>query len=151
VKHLLRRLELGLLLVRPKARTRKVEIALDPAPFKRRRSHVNRRAVLHEINGRSGDYNAAGSTRKKLMTAYRENAIFIACCLEKHGPLSPRQLRCLGTGPKTTAILYDNVYGWFDHIDKGLYGLNKKAPKALEEFNDVTEQYRKSVEELPQP
>ena len=36
------------------------------------------------------------------MTAYRENAIFIACCLEKEGVLSATELKGLGTGDKPT-------------------------------------------------
>src|SRR5208282_4018902 len=81
VQHLLRRLELGLILVSLERGKPSVEVVFHPLPFERRRRAAHRRAVLEEINGRTADYNRAGSTRTKLATAYRESAIHIACCL----------------------------------------------------------------------
>jgi len=135
IEHLLRRLELGLLLVSPE--TNKVEAVLHPLPFDRRRDKKARRAILTEIAGRSGDYNRGGSTRCKLLTAYRENAVFVACCLERHGTLSPRALRALGTGPKTLAILHKNVYGWFERQSRGLYALTPQGRAALADYPDL--------------
>ena len=43
-----------------------------------------------------GDDNAGGSTRRPLVTAYRENALLVAAVLARHGPLAPKQLRALG-------------------------------------------------------
>lgn len=148
VLHLLRRLELGLLLV-SLGRTARVEVALDPVPFTRRRSSAGRRAILEEIAGRSGDWNVGGSTRRPLVTAYRESAIFVACCLERTGPLSPRALRSLGTGAKTRAILYDDVYGWFTRIDRGLYALAPRGRAEIENFAEVTAVYRERVLATP--
>lgn len=125
-QQLVRRLELGLLLCRFTRNKAKVEIVLHPTPATRRRQKKARVAVLQEIAGRSGDHNAGGSTRRKLVTAYRENAIRIAALLEQHGEMSPRKLRELGTGPKTLGILSDNVYGWFTRIAHGVYAVTGK-------------------------
>lgn len=136
-RHLLRRLELGLIFVAPRARARKVEIVFHPTPFDRKKRTQKRRAVLEEVAGRSGDYNQGGSTRRKLMTAYRESAVRIAVCLDRLGPLSPKALRALGTGPKTTGILYDNVYGWFERVDRGVYALSAQGKKELAQYADL--------------
>jgi hypothetical protein len=81
------------------------------------------------------------------MTAYRENAIHIACALKEHGPLSPKQLRAHGTGPKTLGILYDNVYGWFERIDRGVYELNSAGRTALRQYRKLASHYRRMLKE----
>ena len=126
-QHLLRRLELGLILVSRERGKPPVEVVFHPLPFARRKRAASRRAVLEEIAHRSADYNKAGSTRTKLATAYRESAIFIACCLQLLGKTSPAALRALGTGEKTLSILRFNAYGWFERVDRGVYGLSAHA------------------------
>lgn len=138
VRRLLRRLELGLMFVAPKSRVRRVEILLHPAPYSHRKHKGARLAVLEEIAGRSGDYNTGGANRRKLVTAYRESAIGIARALRQFGPTSTRELRKLGTGPKTRSILYDNVYGWFQRVDRGVYALTPRGHKELDMYPDVS-------------
>ncbi len=119
-QHLLRRLELGLILVSRERGKPPVEVIFHPLPFARRKRAVSRRAVLEEIAHRSADYNRAGSTRTKLATAYRENAIFIACCLLVQSARRARP-RCApwARGPKTQSILHFNAYGWFERVEHG--------------------------------
>ncbi|HEX2999479.1 MAG TPA: DUF2161 family putative PD-(D/E)XK-type phosphodiesterase, partial [Armatimonadota bacterium] len=138
VRHLLRRLEIGLLFVTLAKEHSSVEIVFHPLPFERKRNSKNRRAILREIAGRSGDYNQGGCTRTKLCTAYREQALFIACCLEKHGALAPRQLRSLGAGTKTQSILASNYYGWFERVERGIYALRPQGEAALNEYPLLT-------------
>ncbi|MHB0939249.1 MAG: DUF2161 family putative PD-(D/E)XK-type phosphodiesterase [Armatimonadota bacterium] len=138
VRRLLRRLELGLLLVSK----RSVEIVFHPLPAERQQRKGKRRVVLEEIENRSGDYNQGGSTRKKLVTAYRENAIQIAACLSALGPCSPAQLRKLGTGEKSLGILYRNVYGWFERQDRGLYALSVRGQSELAGYPELAARYR---------
>jgi len=125
-----------------------VQVLFHPIPFTRRKRKSAHRAVLTEMNGRSGDFNEGGSCRRKLVTAYRENAIRIACCLADLGPLSAKALRALGTCDKTYSILYTNVYGWFERIDKGLYALSPKGREGLAVYPDLAEYYRKTVNTL---
>lgn len=151
--HLFRRLELGLIFVSMQGDTPRVEVAIDPQPFDRSRSMVQnqrkRNQVLKELQSRTIDGNLGGSQRKKLVTAYRESAIEIACCLEMFGPMSPKQLRDLGTDPKKTAsILRDNFYGWFDHLERGLYGLSQTGKESLRIYNDLAEYYREKLQKL---
>ncbi|HEY3416210.1 MAG TPA: DUF2161 family putative PD-(D/E)XK-type phosphodiesterase, partial [Armatimonadota bacterium] len=109
----LRRLEIGVLLVSLDPRKPGVDVVAHPEPMAPRQRHPHRRAVLREVANRSADYNTGGSCRRKLVTAYREHAIHIACCLQAQSPQSPRALRARDTGEKTLAILRRNVYGWF--------------------------------------
>ena len=127
VEQLLKRLGLGLFLVGFPPDTDAaptVEVVFhpisEPPPRKRPKS---RASVLREIAGRSGDYNVGGAVGRPILTAYREQAIFIACALDKYGPQKPTQLRARGTCLKTQAILHRNVYNWFERLDRGLYAL----------------------------
>ncbi|MGI6458968.1 MAG: DUF2161 family putative PD-(D/E)XK-type phosphodiesterase [Candidatus Hydrogenedentales bacterium] len=146
LRHLLRRLELGLLFVSFSTEKPRVEVVFHPVPFERKRDHRRRQVLLRESGGRSSDFNQGGSARRKLVTAYRENAIRIACALEALGESSPAALRALGTGPKTRAILYNNVYGWFERVDRGVYRLQEAGREALADYPDLATYYRKEIE-----
>lgn len=150
-QHLLKRLELGLILVSFATAVPTVEIAFHPLPCARRRDTRRRRAIIQELSNRSGEYNEGGSTRRKIVTAYRENAIYIACCLDRCGPLEPRQLRALGAGPKTLSILSRNHYGWFQRVDAGLYALREVGREALADYPDLAAQLRAGLDRLPPP
>ncbi|HOR01029.1 MAG TPA: DUF2161 family putative PD-(D/E)XK-type phosphodiesterase [Anaerolineae bacterium] len=146
IEHLLRRLELGLILVSFATPVPVVDVAFDPQPLQSRRNTRGRRAILREMAGRSGDHNHGGSTRRSILTAYREQAIYIACCLEKHGPLSPERLRELGAGEKTQAILRRNVYGWFERVQVGVYALGAEGREALAGYADLAAQFRAALD-----
>ncbi|MCX7017142.1 MAG: DUF2161 domain-containing phosphodiesterase [Candidatus Sumerlaeota bacterium] len=140
VQRLIRQLELGLILVEfEKGSAPRVRVVFHPLPYRRRKRSQARRAVIQEIAARSGDYNRAGSHGAKLMTAYRENAFLIACCLDRFGPLEPRQLRAMGAGAKTLSILYDNVYGWFERVDRGVYELSAQGRAEVRALSELTE------------
>ncbi len=145
-QHLLKRLELGLILVSFATAVPTVEIAFHPQPFAPRRDKKRRRAIIQEIAGRSGEYNEGGSSRRKIVTAYRETAIFIACCLDRYGPQEPQQLRDLGAGPKTLSILSRNVYGWFERVERGVYTLKPAGREALREYDDLVAQIREGLD-----
>jgi len=143
--HLIRRMELGLILVSSPLKRPKAEVIFHPSTFDRRRSmgqsKVRREAVLKEINGRSADFNVGGSNRTKIMTAYKENCIQIACYLKEFGPLSPKALLQMGTGDKTSSILVKNYYGWFDRIKRGTYVISEKGIKEINEYPDLLHFY----------
>ena len=136
----LKRLEIGLLLVEEGAMGMVVSKQFDPIPYQRKKNTRSRRALLTEVADRSGDYNVVGSTKTTLMTAYRENAILIACCLSKLGPSRPKSLRNLGTGDKTTSILSANHYGWFQRVEKGVYELTDQGNVDSRSFTHIYKQ-----------
>lgn len=153
--HLLKRLELGLLLV-SSGKGAFVEEAIRPLPFDRAKSisqaNRKRKAVLHEIRERHGDYNIGGSTRKKLVTSYRESVIRVAVFLKEYGPCAVKQIReATGLAQKTAAILQDNHYGWFHRESRGVYGLTEKGSTELLLYHELAEHFRKQFLEAEKP
>lgn len=142
IRKLLRRLELGLIFVSSSRGRARVEVVLHPGPYQPRKAPRARRAVIDEIGRRSKDYNEGGSTRRKLLTAYREEAIHIACLLDAHGPSRPKALRALGTSPRTLSILSRNVYGWFERVSHGVYGITEEGRNGLAVYEDVARGYK---------
>ncbi|MDX8367917.1 DUF2161 domain-containing phosphodiesterase [Cytobacillus sp. IB215665] len=143
--YLVRRLELGLMIVTFKNGTALVEIILAPADFDRKKSMQSskkkRDLLLTEMQGRHRDHNVGGSKNQKIMTAYKENCIHIACCLERLGQLSTSDLRQMGTGDKTVSILNKNYYGWFERVRRGTYSLSDKGKNELTSYPQLVHYY----------
>ncbi len=142
--HLLRRLELGLLLVDLSRQPPRVEAALLALPFDRRQSQANNRGrakkMRQEFEHRHGDRNTGGSNRTRLMTAYREQVLLIAALLAQNGPASAARLRKLGAPAQTYAMIYRNYYGWFAKCGTGLYMLTDSGRQALQEHAELAGQ-----------
>lgn len=147
---LVRRLELGLIVVTFEGKAPQVDIILNPSPFSREMSmravKKKTNSIIAEIQGRHGNYNVGGSIRTKIMTAYKENVIHIACCLKKYGQLSPKKLRELGTGKKTLSILNKNFYGWFERVERGIYKLSDRGNEELHNFSELVSYYNSILE-----
>lgn len=115
----------------------RLDVLCVPEPYKPRISKKQQNRLITEFRQRSGDYNVGGSTRSKLITAYREKSLQCAYFLARDGELSTAQLR-ERTGDKTvTRLLYQNYYQWFDRIGRGKYRINAKGRKALETYRHV--------------
>lgn len=148
--HLLRRLEVGLLLVTVNKDFSYVEEALKPIPFDRARSisaaQRKRKNVIKEVSERHGDYNTGGSNKKKLVTSYRESAIQIAVILEKLQSCSIKEIREAGDLPQKTAkILQDNHYGWFAREKRGVYCLTEKGAEELKDYSELAKLYKDRI------
>lgn len=146
--HLIRRLNLGLLLVQTKGEGY-VEEAFPPKAFdyepSRRRNTKRRTAALHSFRSLSGDENTGGSVKTKRMTPYKENALLVALHLEQLGTASAAQLVKLGCCEKTHTILYMNHYGWFERVSKGQYTLTRAGRDALETYANVCGRLKKTI------
>jgi len=150
LSYLLKRLQLGLMVVSLKEDYSYVEVFFEPKAFdmqkSKNQSKKKKQDLIKEFDARYGDFNTGGSTGKKLVTAYREMSIYIACCLVKYGPLKPKELRKLGTDDKkTTTILMKNHYGWFQNISRGLYDINDKGRQETAEYTELYEYYMNMV------
>ncbi|MGO8657491.1 DUF2161 family putative PD-(D/E)XK-type phosphodiesterase, partial [Rhizobium ruizarguesonis] len=69
-----------------------------------------------------------GGSRAPIMTAYRQQALLCASALDG-GLKRPRDMKMLV--PNAGPILRDNVYGWFERIEKGVYALTSAGQAAL--------------------
>jgi hypothetical protein len=63
------------------------------------------------IRRRQGDPVLGGSTRRPVMTAYRQQALACAAAMSRGAATRPRDLK--PTCPDAQKILHRNVYGWF--------------------------------------
>jgi hypothetical protein len=118
---LCRRLGLGLIVV---SAAGSVEVLADPVPYAPRANTKKRGVLLKEFNARSGDPNIGGTTRKPLMTAYRQDALKCAVHLKANGPTRIRDVKTATSVDRAANIFRDNVYGWFEKVERGVYGLS---------------------------
>jgi hypothetical protein len=125
VRKLCRLLGLGLLAV---SATGKVEVLVEPVPWRPRRDAKRRSRIVDEHRRRLGDPAAGGSTRQPIMTAYRQQALACAAALAQ-APARPRDLKA--AMPDAPKILLRNVYGWFVRVERGVYALSEAGRAAL--------------------
>lgn len=142
-KRLLRMLGLGLIFINPSAIVNKTVIIFHPGEYEIQKKNKN--SILREISGRLKNFNTAGSTRTKLMTAYRQRAIHVACLLKKTGPASAAILKKTGGPADTGQILIKNYYGWFNRIKKGLYEIDKAGIESLKKYPELIRHFSKNL------
>jgi hypothetical protein len=125
-----RRLGLGLLTVRLSDGF--VEPHLDPAPYRPRQSKARRDRLLREFARRQGDPNTGGSTRTKLVTAYRQDAMRCAQFLQANGPSRGADVVKATGVVRATRMMADDHYGWFERVERGVYALTPNGRKHLQ-------------------
>lgn len=122
-----RRLGLGLLAVHP---GQGVEAHLDPGPYVPRRNVARAGKLLREFQRRVGDPNQGGSTGVKRMTVYRQDALRCLNVLAGGAMKGAEVARATGVSRATT-LMRDDHYGWFERLEKGVYGLTVVGQAAL--------------------
>ena len=136
---LLKRLELGLLTVALDSPLHTVDVVLEPSDSIAWKNRKKREKVQAELEQRQVDGNVGGMTRRKIMTAFREKSIRLACMLEREGQISTASLRERGL-EDYIGIFVKNYDKWFKRVEKGVYALSEKGREALE-----NEDYAKAV------
>lgn len=129
---LCRRLGLGLITVR--LRDGFVEIHTDPAPYRPRQSKQRKAHLLKEFARRVGDPNTGGSTRRGLMTAYRQDALRCVKLLSEQGPTKASDVARSTGVEKARRLMSDDHYGWFERVSLGVYTLTPKGEQALSDY-----------------
>ncbi|GES42163.1 hypothetical protein RsS62_14150 [Rhizobium dioscoreae] len=127
-RDLCRRLGFGMLAV---SDNDVVDIVVSPIAPMPRKNTRRRSRLVEEHRRRKGDPALGGSTRKPIMTAYRQQALACAAAIE-NGVQRPKDMR--EAAPKAPQILRDNVYGWFERIDRGIYALTELGTEALKRW-----------------
>lgn len=124
-RNLCRRLGFGLLGVSTSGR---VDVLVSPASPMPRKNARRRSRLVEEHQRRQGDPVPGGSTRKPIMTAYRQQALACAAAMAS----SPQRSRDLKHScPDAQKILRRNVYGWFQRSERGIYALTDIGRSAL--------------------
>lgn len=149
---LLKRLNLGLLIVSMSGGAADVEELIEPVESKgapaRGRGVYRRSRTVRELNGRTGDWNTGGVHRQKLVTAYREAALRLAQKIAGNGPSSAKQLKPEGEKSKGIyTILKANHYNWFRPLGKGLFDVTDEGKAALKTYNEVIADARPEEDE----
>lgn len=126
---LARRLGLGLITVRLKDQL--VEVHCDPGPYAPRKSTRKQGQLLREFARRRGDPNDGGQTRAGLVTAYRQDALKLAVYLFEVGASKGADVARETGVTRATAMMRDNHYGWFEKVEKGVYGLTPAGADAV--------------------
>jgi hypothetical protein len=128
-RRLCRRLGLGLIVVTGQH----ADVVVDPLPYQPRPDRKRTTRLLGEHQRRVGDPSTGGSTRQPIMTAYRQQAMRIAHALAAAGGEGRvRDLRAAADAPNAGPILRDDVYGWFERVDRGIYRLTPMGSAALD-------------------
>jgi hypothetical protein len=124
-RKLCRLLGFGLLGITKRGR---VDILVEPRPWRPRRDARRRSQLLDEHRRRQGDPVRGGGNRAPIMTAYRQQALACAAALTD-GPRRVREVK--DAVPDAPKILLHNVYGWFVRVERGIYGLAEPGKAAL--------------------
>jgi len=145
VKKLCRMLGLGLMCVFASG---KVDVLVEPGPWRPRPNSRKRSRIVSEHNRRKGDPVTGGSTRLPQMTAYRQQALSCAVAMAEE-PVRPRDLKAIA--PDAAAILQRNVYNWFVRQSRGIYGLTDAGRTALERWKEYLPELAPSRPPTPIP
>ncbi len=130
---LCRRLGLGLLAVRP-GESSFVEALLDPAEYRPRKRKPALGRLLREFQLRVGDPNTGGSSRRTIITAYRQDALRCAAYLDQNGPSRAASVATATGVAKAGQIFLKDYYGWFERAaetPRGVYHLTPKGRLAV--------------------
>jgi hypothetical protein len=134
VRKLCRRLGLGLILIGGRGA---VEVIEDPIPYRPRQAKRRSSLLLGEFERRRGDLNVGGSSRVPIITAYRQDALRCVRVLAAAGPMRLGALRVASGVAAAAPILQRNVYGWFDRVGHGIYGLTAAGEQAVNRFAEA--------------
>lgn len=129
-KMLCRRLGIGLITVR--LSDNKVVVHCEPGPFTPRKIKARKTKLLAEFDSRHGDPNTGGMTSESMMTSYRQGALRCAKVLHDEGACKASYVAKMAGCDKARPIMAANHYGWFERIDRGIYGLTREGADALE-------------------
>lgn len=143
-KMLCRRLRLGLITVR--LSDSRVDLHCEPAPFTPRKIKKKKNKLLSEFDKRHGDPNEGGMTSVGLMTSYRQGALRCAKVLHDEGACKASYVAKMAGFEKARQLMANNHYGWFEKIDRGIYGLTPSGAKALSDNAEAVA----SMMEVPQ-
>jgi hypothetical protein len=126
---LCRRLGLGLITVR--VADGLVQVHCDPGPYVPRGNAKRQGQLLREFARRQGDPNDGGQTRSGLVTAYRQDALKVAMYLFEAGASKGADVARETGVIRATTMMRDDHYGWFEKVEKGIYGLTPKGAEAV--------------------
>ncbi|WP_409433343.1 DUF2161 domain-containing phosphodiesterase [Litorimonas sp. RW-G-Af-16] len=134
-KMLCRRLRIGLMTV--SLSDGRVIVHCEPTEFVPRKVKAKKSKLRAEFESRHGDPNEGGMTSEGMMTSYRQGALRCAKVLHDEGACKASYVAQMAGFEKARNLMASNHYGWFEKIDRGVYGLTREGAKALAENADL--------------
>ncbi len=128
---LCKRLGLGLLVV---SKSGSVDVLAEPIPYKPRPNKNRKIALLKEFHKRKGDPNIGGSTKTKLITSYKQDALRCLRHLHSNGATKVSHLKKATQVERAATILRADYYGWFIKEDRGIYNVTDVGRSAILAF-----------------
>ncbi len=107
----------------------------DPLPYKPRKNKRRTGRLLKEFQERVGDPNIGGSSKTKIITSYRQDALRCLSFIDQKGAAKLKEIREQTSVERAGGILQKDHYGWFTRIDRGVYGITPNGKTALETFS----------------
>ncbi len=147
MKKLVKKLNIGLILVDLSAIEKTVEVVVEPITSKKDKNTKKTRSVQKEIKGRRFDNNIGGSNKTKIMTSYKDLSIKLACICEQYTVINSKFLKENFDLENTYPVLYNNFFNFFIIYGKGDFGLSDEGIKMLdsEEYKDLVSIYRNDI------
>jgi hypothetical protein len=131
---LCKRLGLGLLSV--KLVENSILVHCEPREFKARKIKKRKTGLLNEFINRVGDPNIGGQSRRKIITAYRQDVLRILKHMEHNHPMKPKDIKKELKISNAPSILQLNYYGWFYRKKRGIYEISSLGKQALCDYKD---------------
>ncbi|MEI3524603.1 MAG: DUF2161 family putative PD-(D/E)XK-type phosphodiesterase [Anaerotignum sp.] len=141
---LLKRLEIGLLTVALDSPLKTVDVVLTPSDSLAWKNRKKRERLQAELENRQDSANTGRHEPQEDCDVLSEKVLYLCCILENRSCYIWRTAGN-GTGRKIHVHTANNVYHWFERVEKGVYRLSEEGRKALEEpdYEKVIEYYRK--------
>lgn len=136
LSYLLKRLEIGLIIVHDQKAEVLIEASLYDMQKSRSRYKKRKQETLKEFKLRKFSQNTGGSKDKKI-TRYKEAVIEIAIYMMDHQPVSPKEIKARTNIEKTASILQKNYDGYFERVSRGLYQINEDKVKEILEYKKL--------------
>jgi hypothetical protein len=99
--------------------------------------------LLKEFAHRVGDPNTGGVSRRPIVTAYRQDALRCADHLGANGPTRAAEVATATGVEQAATTMRNDVYGWFERVERGVYTLSPKGRRALATYADVIESLKR--------
>lgn len=112
-------------------------ILVDPKPYQPRKNKRQQTHLMTEFAARIGDPNTGGTTRTKIVTAYRQDALRCAVALRIHGDMKVAHIKAEAGVSRAASILQKNHYNWFERTARGIYRLAPLGYKGLQQHAEV--------------
>ena len=132
------RLGIGLITVDlKKTKGRAAEIHCDPLPVTPRKNKRRTGRLLKEFSQRVGDPNIGGSNKCKIITSYRQDALRCLSFIDAQGAVRLKEIREKTSVERAGGILQKDHYGWFERVERGVYGITPQGKNALATFSEA--------------